>query len=460
MTKYKKISSALTIGSSEENTTAEDVSSTFCAYPWHHSYQGCRYERKLCCIAEDAPKGKLKTKNWWNGDYMKSVRRKMIEGKDVAACHNCYRDEKLGISSLRDQVNKQQEPNIEQWIENTNEDGSVTNKVRPTFFDYRTIHCNLQCVSCGVAYSSTWQNLRQDMFGVADKFTPDYAYENNMAKEIIHGLNSKTTKFIYWAGGEPFMQPLHWKVIEHMTALHKMKGYREYIENVVMFYNTNLTKNKWKKQSVPEAIRTFQPQISASLDGVYETLEWTRDGAKWEDIDKHWKQFYSLLNDKQKMSVATVTSAPVILDIKRYLEYFGPYDPQLFPAYLFQPNYKDFVPQTFLDIKLYPPDVFYPAIETAIQEMRASGLRGVKRWIEILEGYRTEYKEQDISDTHVNGKSLARIKKHLLYRERFHKTKRSLIEVYSLTNPAASEWLKNIIPEHGELDYREIVQYK
>ena len=157
------------------------------------------------------------------------------------------------------------------------------------------------------------------------------------------------------------------------------------------------------------------------------------------------------------MSVATVTSAPVILDIKRYLEYFGPYDPQLFPAYLFQPNYKDFVPQTFLDIKLYPPDIFYPAIETAIQEMKASGLRGIKRWIQILEGYRTEYKKQDFNGTHVDGKSLARIKKHQTYRERFHKTKRSLIEVYSVTNPAASEWLKSIIPEAGELDYREIV---
>ena len=89
--------------------------------------------------------------------------------------------------------------------------------------------------------------------------------------------------------------------------------------------------------------------------------------------------------------------------------------------------------------------------------MNASGLRGTKRWVEILKGYKAEYKEQDISDTHVNGKSLSRIKKHQTYRERFHKTKRSLIEVYSITNPAASEWIKSIIPEDGELDYREIV---
>ena len=458
MKKYKKISSQLAYNPTEEILTGEDPSPTFCAYPWHHSYQGCRYERKLCCISEDAPLDtKLTTKKWWNGEYMKTVRRKMLKGKEVAECHNCYRDEKLGISSLREQCNSQQYKHFDDWLENTNKDGSVTNKVRPTFYDYRTIHCNLQCVSCGEAYSSTWQNLNEDMFDIEPKFKPDYVYEETMAKEIIHGLNSKTTKFIYWAGGEPFMQPLHWKVIEHMTELHKMKGYTEYIEDVTMFYNTNLTKNKWKQQSVPEAIRTFQPQISASLDGVYETLEWTRDGAKWEDIDKHWKQFYSLLNDKQKMSVATVTSAPVILDIKRYLEYFGPSDPQLFPAYLFQPNYKDFVPQTFLDIKLYPPDIFYPAIETALQEIRASGLRGIERWIQILEGYITEYKKQDFNGTHVDGKSLARIKKHQTYRERFHKTKRSLIEVYSVTNPAASEWLKSIIPEAGELDYREIV---
>ena len=68
-----------------------------------------------------------------------------------------------------------------------------------------------------------------------------------------------------------------------------------------------------------------------------------------------------------------------------------------------------------------------------------------------------QHQKQDFNGTHVDGKSLARIKKHQIYRERFHKTKRSLIEVYSVTNPAASEWLKSIIPEAGELDYREIV---
>ena len=155
MKKYKKISSQLAYNPTEEILTGEDPSSTFCAYPWHHSYQGCKYERKLCCIAEDAPKQKQTTKKFWNGEYMKSVRRKMLKGEEVAECHNCYRDEKLGISSLREQCNSQQYKHFEGWLENTNKDGSVTNKVRPTFFDYRTIHCNLQCVSCGEAYSST-----------------------------------------------------------------------------------------------------------------------------------------------------------------------------------------------------------------------------------------------------------------------------------------------------------------
>ena len=33
----------------------------------------------------------------------------------------------------------------------------------------------------------------------------------------------------------------------------------------------------------------------------------------------------------------------------------------------------------------------------------------------------TEYKKQDFNGTHVDGKSLARIKKHQTYRERNHK---------------------------------------
>lgn len=425
----------------------KDISKTFCSYPWTHSYQGCKYERKLCCISNDIKHlQKTETKDFWNSEYMKQTRRKMLRGEQVLECRACYKNEELGISSLREESNRDidydphAERKLKKFIVDTEADG--TYKHKPEYYDYRTIHCNLQCVSCGSVYSSTWLNLNYEMWGMKPDFKPDYEYEERMANEMIEGLNEKRINNIYWAGGEPFMQPLHWKVIEHIVELYKDPSYKSYVQNIKMHYNTNLTKREWKKQNIPEMLQPFQPSIQASLDGTHETLEYTRDGAKWEDIEKHWKEYHSLLNKNQQMGVATVTSAPVIFDIERYLEFYGPYDPFLHAHYNFVRLDEISTVPGFLDIRLYPADIFYPAIEKVKREMKASGLRGSDKWIQVMDGYIEEFKNMESTE-----EEYQILKGIQLHRELHLITPRTLSEVYKITNPAASEWIDSIEPK-------------
>ena len=423
-----------------------EPSKTFCIYPWTHSYQGCQYERKLCCISNDVEgHGKMPTDEFWNSEYMQDVRKQMLTGEEVSECEACYKNERLGIKSLREEANENLEwhpegtkKGLEQVLGGSTPENTILEK-KPNYYDYRTIHCNLQCVSCGVIYSSTHINLAEEMWGVKHNFKVDKQYEEDMAQEMIEGLNEKRIDNIYWAGGEPFMQPLHWKVIEHMVEL--LKTDEEYVKSIKMHYNTNLTKNEWKKQNITEILEPFQPSIQASLDGTHETIEYTRDGCNWPDIQKHWKEYNEVLNKNEQMGVATVMSAPVLFDIERYLEFYGPYDPFFHPHYMFCAlNYVEKNPG-FLDIRFYPEDIFYPAIEKVEREMKASGLRGSSKWLQICDAYKKEYPTVDR-----NNNSLQKLKGLQNYRELFLKTKRTLSELYDITNPEASQWLQSIEP--------------
>ena len=201
---------------------------SICRYPWVHSYIGSQYERKLCCISEDiVPEEKTQTKDFWNSSVMKDVRKRMIAGEKINACSVCYKNEEQNIQSLRQQSWKDhqtEEEMISDAISKTEEDGSISEL--PVYFDYRTIHCNLQCLSCGSIYSSKHNSLFREMWGHAPKMWPsgkefviDYKFEDSMAQEIIDCLDQRRLTKIYWAGGEPMMSHVHWKVVDKLLQI-------------------------------------------------------------------------------------------------------------------------------------------------------------------------------------------------------------------------------------------------
>jgi len=388
---------------------------SLCAFPWIHNYSGPRYARQLCCTAKpDMPElTGTNEEEYMNSPTMKQIRLDMLEGKKIDACSNCYYREEAGMSSMREnswnfinarhhyadvsvgkdslfeigdtsaiyddlpdgirnaRMKEWQEIEFDRLVENTDEHGNITNK--PTYYDIRTIHCNLQCVSCGPTFSSEHINLAKKMGIPEEGFKPDYKHEDNIADEMIQGLQDKRINNLYWAGGEPFMSPLHWKVMEEMLELRKNPEYKEYIDLIKVHYNTNLTKSKWKNKSIPEMLSKYKRlYIEASLDGVYETLEYTRDGAVWKEIENNWQEYY---NSDCDMRITTVLSAPVILDIDRYLNYWDNYPGLSIGVHQYHSETLDngfFNPASWktLATNFYPDDIIIPQMEYAIKRIK------------------------------------------------------------------------------------------
>lgn len=90
-----------------------DTNKTFCAYPFYQINIKADGKASLCCsTAHKVTQGNralslhtVPFEQIWNSEYMREVRRRMLEGKDVDACKGCYVKEGDGGTSLRQIAN-------------------------------------------------------------------------------------------------------------------------------------------------------------------------------------------------------------------------------------------------------------------------------------------------------------------------------------------------------------------
>jgi hypothetical protein len=239
--------------------------STFCALPWIHVATRPNGDARLCCgsNASQATKGILdaglvKKENGypanfgketlqsaWNNEYMRNVRRTMIEGKIPSSCSKCFEEEANGIFSKRmweTMYWDNEGLDFEQLVNETSEDGTVPPVIR--YLDLRLGHtCNLKCVMCSPHDSSRWVQDYDKLISKTkspiilkqvnwDKNTFDnYWYENPaLWEEIFEQIPN--IKQLYFAGGEPLMIKEHTKFLEEIVK-------RGYAKNITVRYNSN-----------------------------------------------------------------------------------------------------------------------------------------------------------------------------------------------------------------------------
>lgn len=220
--------------------------------------------------AKDNPDRVLGLEEAFNSPNMKRTRLAMLRGERVDACSYCYFREDHGAQSYRQSINRrfQHEFDLDALAARTEEDGTV--EEFPYFLDIRFGNtCNLRCVMCTYPVSSSWGAKQRPSWSsaVIDPYRDDEELWRTLRE------NAHLIRRLYFAGGEPFMQPGHFALLELLVETGNAG-------NVDVVYNSNLT------VSAERAIKSFphfkSVGIGASCDGVGEVFERIRVGGKWE----------------------------------------------------------------------------------------------------------------------------------------------------------------------------------
>jgi hypothetical protein len=283
---------------------------TLCLAPWVHTYLSPQTERRMCCASREPAQnfkqyidthggtGKyipITLDEHWNGEHMKSVRRRMMAGETLPECEVCN-DKLLNTDVYKSYFWRLFQHKYNKVLESTDHTGFTT--MKPVSWDYRFSNlCNFKCRTCGDMLSSQWE-AEQRKHNMIDIKKSNHAWmqphirkeitefqDNQVEQEFVQAVEEHRVEEIYWVGGEPLMFEQHWKYMQRIIELGD--GPLVYAR-----YNTNLSRINYKGinlySDILDKIRDWQ--ICASIDGTGEIGEYIRTGLVWEEFLENFKQ--------------------------------------------------------------------------------------------------------------------------------------------------------------------------
>ena len=286
-----------------------------------HLFGGLSGNFHVCCHAEyihplDGNVGSSQEdiNKVWNGDRYKEIRKDFLSGTYPSVCKTaCYDKEKIGSDSNRLQVNKRFK-HLAHLQDATNEDGSIEST--PKYIDIRFGNlCNFKCRTCGPDSSTSWYKDSEEPFS---KVIDPYTNNDNLWKSLPSIIPSLTD--VYFAGGEPFIQDGHYKLLDALIA----SGYSK---NINLQYNTNLSYTKYRNFDLKSYWDNFKTvKLWPSCDGYGLRAEYNRNGLQWETFENNCFVFKDYISSiSSVVSIYSITSMPdlILWCKKNNFNYYG-----------------------------------------------------------------------------------------------------------------------------------------
>jgi len=312
---------------------------TFCVLPWIHMATRPNGDMRLCCNANSsgagidheiglvkmehgrpANFGKETPMEAWNNEYMKSVRKTIMEGNIPASCRKCFDEESKGVVSKRlweAGTWLEEDIDFKELLEQTSEDGTVPENLY--YLDLRLGHtCNLKCIMCSPHDSSQWvadhkkvypqfqhEELKKQMNWGRKEFNNFWHENPEFWKDIYAQIPN--LKQVYFAGGEPLM------IKEHKLFLEEIIR-QGYADKILVRYNSN---GLLVDEDIIELWKKFRRvKFAVSVDAVGERNHYIRFPTDW---DKLVSNLHMLDNTPSNIHVSLATAIQ-ILNIKHLPE--------------------------------------------------------------------------------------------------------------------------------------------
>lgn len=174
------------------------------------------------------------------------------------------------------------------------------------FIDFRNSNvCTLKCRTCGPTYSSSW----------AEEMGRDEIFVRSNVDQHIDKILTDHVSSIYFAGGEPLMNPDHWSLLEKIDRLGMSS-------NVALRYSTSLTMINYKNIDARQIWEKFKRvDLVVSVDATETAYEYIRSNASWETLDKNLSEILDEPSFNLRVSLSFTMSIINVWFLKDVIEY-------------------------------------------------------------------------------------------------------------------------------------------
>ena len=309
-------------------------SKTFCMHPFTGLATREDGAVKVCCRSQ--PIGWIQDdtlENIWNGPQMREVRKKVLSDERPDVCKPCFDLEDQGVESLRQRHIKNSIPESRinlypNALDNLRNDYSMP-------FEFPTIEiklnnlCNLKCRMCNPLDSTSWKDWNEVL--------PFYKKENNYLVPTVQHLVKTPGQYIgqfddtdnWWesfekllpyfkrvefAGGEPLMDPQHYKILDML---------KPYGKNIEIKYATNGTTLGISKG---RTIHDYWPHfrsvaVNVSIDGIHDVYNYIRGNGDFSQVEANIREIQKIPNVSRIVGAFTA-QAGNILQAAECIDYF------------------------------------------------------------------------------------------------------------------------------------------
>jgi hypothetical protein len=374
---------------------------------------------------------------WWNGEHMRSVRVRMMNGETLPECEVCN-NKLLNTDVYRSYFwNMFKDQYIQMMSVTDWKTGHYNGK--PISWDYRFSNlCNFKCRMCGDMLSSSWETEQKthNMINWADpknnwqlpevRSAITQFQDQQIEQEFADAVEQGRIEEVYWVGGEPLMYEQHWRYMKRIIELGH--GPRVYAR-----YNTNLSRVNYKGvnlfSDILDHVRDYQ--ICASLDGTGRIGEYIRTGLDYNQWLVNYQQAVQHRRYSRQCRIDFTLTLPGLFDIDNIQALAEDTSSEVLAKVVFS-----FSPDILLSPLALPRELLDRKIDCVVTDMPNGALRDVLLQLKTRPTFAEQW-----PDTYQAG--LVRGKQRVLQLEQIRRDTYTLADILS-ADKEIYEWYQSI----------------
>ncbi len=377
--------------------------------PWTHTYLSPQTERRMCCASREpaqnfqqyidtaAGTGRyipITLDEHWNGEHMRSVRRRMMAGETLPECEVCN-DKLLNTDVYRSYFNKLFEHKYEEAMSKTDADGRTD--MQPVSWDYRFSNlCNFKCRTCGDMLSSAWES-EQRQHNMIDWTNPKNQWmqpevrreiskfqDTQIEVEFAEAVEQHRVEEVYWVGGEPLMYEQHWRYMKRIVELGD--GPKLYAR-----YNTNLSRVDYRGVNLySDILRSVRDwQICASLDGTGAIGEYIRTGLDYDQWCRNFARGLDISRHRRQMRIDFTLTLPGLFEVRRIQALADQFGVDILAKVVF-----GFTPDIIFSPLALPREILDRKVDSLVSYLPSGALKDVLLQLKIRPTFAEQWPEQ------------------------------------------------------------------